>query len=332
MPSRPIGRPLGKLLVITAIGALSLGAFAPIVGAADGPVAWQATAGVSTNDQAVQANAFLPSDLTVDVGDTVTWTIASGEFHTVTFLSGAEAPPLIVLGQNGPEFNPAAVAPSGGPAYDGTGIHSSGLLFKGQTYTQQFTTPGTYAFLCLVHAGMAGTLHVQAADTAYPRTQAQIDTQTLVAGNGLRASGRTLEARSLAAARSSGPGLAVVGAGQALPGTGSVAVMRFLPGKLVVHAGDTVTWSNLDPETPHTITFGTEPGGGPLGAFLPSGGDGPGHATIGDPTQSVNSGFIGAGLPFGTSYSATFTTPGTYPFICALHDYLGMTGTIVVVP
>jgi plastocyanin len=46
----------------------------------------------------------------------------------------------------------------------------------------------------------------------------------------------------------------------------------------------------------------------------------------------VNSGFIGAGLPAGTTFSATFTKPGTYAYICALHDELGMVGTVVVLP
>ena len=95
--------------------------------------------------------------------------------------------------------------------------------------------------------------------------------------------------------------------------------------------GDTVTWSNLDPEFPHTITFGTEPSCGPFGAFAPSGVDAPGHATLTTPGQSVNSGFIGADLPFGTQFRATFTAPGTYSYICALHDDLGMVGTIQVV-
>jgi len=94
--------------------------------------------------------------------------------------------------------------------------------------------------------------------------------------------------------------------------------------------GETVTWTNRDPETPHTITFGTEPAGGQLAAFAPSGIDRPGHATISAVGQSVNSGFTGQGVPFGTQFQVTFTAPGTYTYICALHDDLGMVGTITV--
>jgi plastocyanin len=320
------------LRVGAAATSLALAALSPGAAAAADPVSWQAAVGAATRNEAVQVNAFLPRNLTVDVGDSITWTVASGEFHTVTFLSGAAAPPLITVGPNGPEFNPAAVAPSGGPTYDGTGIANSGLLFSGQKYSLGFTQAGTYAFLCLVHAGMNGIVHVQGAGSAYPQTQAQYDNQALVSGNRLKAAGRTLEARTLAAARSSGAGQAAVGAGEPLGAAGSLAIMRFLPSNLVVHTGDSVEWTNHDPETPHTITFGQEPAGGPLGAFLPSGAAVPGHVTLSSPTESANSGFVGASFPFGPSFTATFASPGTYHFFCSLHDDLGMKGTITVLP
>jgi len=326
------GRGARQLRVGAVATALALAALSPGAAAAADPVTWQAAVGTSTKDQAVQVNAFLPRDLTVDVGDSITWTLASGEFHTVTFLSGAAAPPLIIGGPGGPEFNPAAVAPSGGPTYDGTGIANSGLLFTGQKFSLGFTHAGTYSFRCLVHAGMNGTVHVQNTGTPYPQTQAQYDNQALVNGNHLKAAGRTLKARTLAAARSSGAGQAAVGAGAPAGSAGSLAVLRFLPSKLVVHAGDTVEWTNHDPETPHTITFGQEPPGGPLGAFFPSGAAVPGHVTLTSPNESANSGFVGAPFPFGATFTATFASPGTYQFICALHDDLGMKGTITVLP
>jgi plastocyanin len=39
---------------------------------------------------------------------------------------------------------------------------------------------------------------------------------------------------------------------------------------------------------------------------------------------------IGDGLPFASSYSVTFSNPGTYHYFCAIHP--GMVGTIVVIP
>ena len=328
---RHFGRHLTAGIVV---GVLSVGFVVPAAGAATVPVAWQATVGTATTNQAVQVNAFLPGEITVDAGDSITWNLGSGEFHTVTFLSGTDAPPLI---GPGPSLNLPAILPAGGSTYDGTGFHNSGLLpdVAGPSYTLTFTQAGSFPFLCLIHAGMNGLVHVQDAGTAYPQTQAQYDNRALVTGNHLKAAGRNLQARSLAWARSSGAGQAVVGTGAAISDIGSLAVMRFLPGRLVVHAGDTVTWANNDPETPHTITFGPEPGGGPLGAFFPSGSVAPGnpwHATLSDPDEAANSGFIGANLPFGSMFAATFTAPGTYRYICALHDTLGMTGTVVVLP
>jgi plastocyanin len=278
----------------------------------------------------VQVNAFLPNALQVDAGDTVKWTVGSGEFHTVTFLSGGARPDLIVFGPGGPAINPVVAAPSGGAAYGGSGYFNSGLLVQGQSYQLTFTAPGDYPFVCLVHSQMMGTLHVRPAGTPYPETQAAYDQQARVAGAQLQAQGLALQAQGLAAAAQSRPALAsTAGTGALLPGTATLAVVRFLPQRLTVHVGQTVTWTNRDPEFPHTVTFGPEPGGGPLGAFAPIGASG-GHATVSSNSTTVNSGFLGAGLP--TTFSATFTTPGTYPYICALHDDLGMTGTIVVLP
>jgi plastocyanin len=324
-------RLVARLMVGAAIASLAVGAIVPVAVAANGPVAWNAGVGTSASDQAVQVNAYLPREITVDAGDSITWNLRSGEFHTVTFLSGTPQPPFVAFGPNGPVPNLQAILPAGGPTYDGTGYHNSGLLVLGQHYTLGFTTPGTYSFLCLIHAGMNGTVHVQPAGAAYPKTQAQYDTESLVSGNRLTASGRTLEARTLAASRSAGTGQAAVGTGAAIDG-GSLAVMRYLPSRIVIHAGQSVEWTNRDPETPHTITFGQEPLGGPFAAFAPSGAAIPGHATLTSPDEAANSGFVGAGLPFGNTFTATFAAPGTYHFICALHDDLGMKGTVVVLP
>ena len=78
----------------------------------------------------------------MNISDTITWTVATGEFHTVTFLSGAAPPPLIAIGPNGPDINPAAGFPSrtlpGIDTYPGSGIFNSGLLNEGDKYTLGF--------------------------------------------------------------------------------------------------------------------------------------------------------------------------------------------------
>ena len=34
-----------------------------------------------------------------------------------------------------------------------------------------------------------------------------------------------------------------------------LSILRFLPGQIVIHVGDTVEWMNRDPTEPHTVTF-----------------------------------------------------------------------------
>jgi plastocyanin len=70
--------------------------------------------------------------------------------------------------------------------------------------------------------------------------------------------------------------------------------------------------------------------------------DGARHATISSAADNVHSGFIvaaaqertgSAQLPPGvTRFRVTFKQEGVYPYICAIHDELGMKGTVIVLP
>ena len=116
-------------------------------------------------------------------------------------------------------------------------------------------------------------------------------------------------------------------------------MLRFLDDQITIRVNDIVEWTNQDPVTPHTITFGTEP----MDLFDPSSNvttdaDGARHGFINSPTPSVHSGFIMAALqdqtnqtPLGvTRFRITFQSPGVFPYKCSLHDDLGMTGTVIV--
>jgi plastocyanin len=120
------------------------------------------------------------------------------------------------------------------------------------------------------------------------------------------------------------------------------AVWRFLGDPTVVRVGDTVEWTNRSPTAVHTITFGTEPANlVPPSLNVSTDSDGARHAIISSPNESVNSGFLFApnqetvGLPQWpidiTRFRVTFTAPGTFNYICGIHDVVGMTGRIVVV-
>jgi len=108
-------------------------------------------------------------------------------------------------------------------------------------------------------------------------------------------------------------------------------------------AGQTVEWDNQAPIFPHTITFGQEP----VNLQNPSpdvtvDSDGARHAIIASTADSTHSGFIIAapqerrGLPQAplgvTRFRVTFPNPGVFPYICALHDEMGMVGQVTVTP
>ena len=70
----------------------------------------------------------------------------------------------------------------------------------------------------------------------------------------------------------------------------------FLPQRITVKAGTTVTWSNED-DVPHTVA-------------------------------SSSKVFKSKALDTGDKFSFTFTTPGAYQYFCSVHPY--MTGAVVV--
>jgi amicyanin len=70
----------------------------------------------------------------------------------------------------------------------------------------------------------------------------------------------------------------------------------FLPQRITVKAGTTVTWSNED-DVPHTVA-------------------------------SSSKVFKSKALDTADKFSFTFTTPGTYDYFCSLHPH--MTGAVVV--
>ena len=115
------------------------------------------------------------------------------------------------------------------------------------------------------------------------------------------------------------------------------------PTNQTVHVGDTVEWVNMSTPVFHTVTFGAEPlDDAPPSQSVTLDEDRVRHAFVNSPDDSVNSGFIGvpnqeaAGAPEAlldiTRFRVTFNAPGTFNYICGLHDNLGMKGTVIVRP
>ncbi len=307
--------------------------------------AWQATAGEQTTDEGIQALAFLANELWVHVGDSITWTFPTPEIHTVTFLKQDTSPQQVRPPRPGVPGGGCPGTTPDGSSFDGSTCLTSPELVDGQTYTVTFPKAGNFKLVCLVHNNMTGAVHVLASAEALPHDQTFYDTQARKEQTRLLADGVGLEGQGIATAQQSSADAVTVGIGEIVAtggGSHTVSVMRFLQDTIVVRVGDTVEWTNLDPVTPHTVTFGAEPAGPPQ---PPSGGvtvgtDGARHAVITSPAASVHSGFLQAAFqdrvplpqtPLGiTRFRVTFTTPGTFNYICVLHDELGMVGRVIV--
>ena len=348
----------------------------PVVGPqADGTNLWKVQVGGMDMANGIDVHGYFPSALTIDAGDSVYFQFAPmgmPGFHTVTFASGGELPPLFapdivdgtpVASPEGPPrlvVNPAVAFPDGRTSYDGTGLLNSGLdVFRMEEgpYVVAFDTPGTYEYVCVVHAiVMKGTIIVHEAGAELPADAAASEAaaQEEFAAQVEIGVAALAEAEAAVAAATPAAGAAATvdvyaGAG----GLNQARIMRFIPRDVTVKVGDTVRWTNASTGEPHTVTFlgGTEP---PEDVLVEPGADGApkfiqnyqtlmpaGEATF-DGTGYHNSGFLGMppeiqaqlGLN-GDTYELTFTEPGEYPYYCILHasgpdDEQGMAGTVTV--
>jgi plastocyanin len=310
-------------------------------------------------------NAFFRKTVTIHVGDKVRWT--RNGFHTVTFPArGKKPPPFISPDASGSKyagFNDAAGAPFwfngqtrlildplgafpvAGRSYNGSKLRSSGApLEEGppKPYTLKFTKRGTFRYYCTIHYGMRGKVRVVRSSRAVPtatadKTAAASEFAKLVA---------TLKKN----AKFTGPAGNVVQAGN---DTVAATLFRFFPARKQVPVGTTVRFQmSARTSELHTFSFGPAdylkttadnfvtpdmsttpptPVFNPLVAF-PSD---PPPALPPYAGTSHGNGFLTTGgldrdaaTPNGPTSQVTFTTAGTYDFICLIHPF--MKGQIVV--
>jgi plastocyanin len=237
--------------------------------------------------------------------------------------------------------------------YDGTTFVNSGHMRfhprvagmpAAKEFALTFTKPGVYHYACALHPHMQGTIEVVRTDAGDVQSQAQIDTQAKAETDYLLA--LIGKARELGKTPRSEPGpngssfWFVRAAAFDPSGEMRGLLFDFLPKNLSVKAGDTVIWEYADP---HTVTFNPTPptpepfivrphlGGPPLLIQNPKVDRPFKPAAAYDPMQYFNSGVLGNTVSRGSSWALTFDKPGVYEYICALHEPMGMKGTITVV-
>lgn len=343
---QPVGTKVGPSTVVAPPGdvraAVASNKFAPP--APTSPQTWWVTVGAESDDMQVSAMGYYPKEIWINNGDTVTWKFASAEPHTVTLITPAAANSPD-LGQNpfipasgGNTVTAASLAPNADIINSGP-LNSGGVFPPGKdtstvnTYSLTFDVEGDFNYACLFHSNMLGTIHVRPAGTWYPFAQAYYSAQAAMSiGEDLRHGWAMVPIAESYATRNAGGPNVVAGYGD-----GAEMLMRFYPQDVTVNAGSVVTWTDLDPMDPHTVTFGTEPSDAltnPLPNYPGFDPNSPGPQTAPvdySGTENIHSGYLGAFFPAGTTFRIRFTKPGTYKYICALHDEMGMVGTVTVV-
>jgi len=297
---------------------------------------WTVIVGGHTKDNSVYANGFYPRELTIRVGDTVTWKFDG--YHNVTFLGGGPKPSFAI--KNGSMFygNPQVFFPAGGSQYDGTGLHNSGTPQgdKPFSYSLTFTKPARYEYACTIHPGMTGIVNVvQNQVTGSPAA-------ALARGQNEQAASVNsgMKAYENLNPRRSGTRVVVTLTGNRQD---RYSLLRFTRDPLVIPVGTTVTWMVRDPFEIHTVTFtsGKRPpklivpepqAGRPPKLLLNAAALTPTTVKTYNGTGYVNSGLLSppgtSGSP--SSFSLTFTKPGRYEYWCIVHADVDQKGIIVV--
>jgi plastocyanin len=318
---------------------------------------------------AADVNAFFPRTVRIHAGDVVSFVPVG--FHSVDLPGGGRKAALPFVGPTSTRaanaldaagtpfwfngllptlaFHPRLVASNFGKlkSYDKQSVISGLPLSENvKPMRVRFPKAGLHRYYCNIHPGMAGSVRVVGRNRPVPskRADAGAVARQLAAAVAV--------ARKLPNATGLPPNTISV----AQEGKGGVHHFGFVPSRLTVPAGTTVTLATPASSTDiHTATFGPgdaskdprkEPGN--YMAKLASTFAGPGpFDPIGtyssEPPKSPpaalspalhgngfwNSGLVGGsltGLPRGAQ--VRFGTPGTYTFYCLIHT--NMTGTITV--
>ena len=110
---------------------------------------------------------FIPSPVTIDIGETVTWENNDTAAHTATGGSAADGP---------------------------SGVFDSSLIMAGSSFSHTFDSVGTYDYFCMVHPWMAGAVIVEdpAAAEAAAEAAAAMAAPAIDAADYISASGASI--------------------------------------------------------------------------------------------------------------------------------------------
>lgn len=290
--------------------------------------------------------AFMPADITIRVGDSLTWLAGGGE-HTVSFLGEADPFPLIVPDPASPSdvlFNPRVVNPQPNPlptSYDGSSSYNSGFFSdaSGVPPTLTFTAAGSFPYRCLIHPPMSGTVEVVDDLGAEVATQLELDEQaTQLQQDYIAEAEQALtDARDEGPESAEGPNEVTIWEVIAGFSTDHADIRAFVPEELEIAPGDSVIWVNEAAE-PHSITFGdaivlqvedTAPDGSMRLVLNPD----VLNVTLGGfefiEGELFHSGLLLTNGPLGVRFQLLFADPGLFSYIDSLYPDL-MSGTIVV--
>jgi plastocyanin len=319
--------------------------------------------GVTGVPKGATLDQFIPKQVTINAGDTVTF--SSATFHTVSYekqppallmpdpakgtygtLNDAAGSPFYFVGLPKFVYNGLAFGPYGPKTVSGNVPTSSGALSpsgpkaKPATFTYTFPKAGTYKLVCNVHPGMSGTVTVKPAGTPVPKTPAQVSAEALQ-----EVDAAWSEAKAEAAAAKPPANTVYMGVGK------ETTLLAFFPSVLKVKAGTTVTFVNKAPEEVHNVVFGPKKyilGLQKTTDLFPAGPTGPNQVapnlvygsepkgkyaydgkTHGNGYLSTPLNAGSPAIPLPRSWKVTFTTPGTYKYFCWIHGP-DMGGTVTV--
>jgi plastocyanin len=305
----------------------------------------------------VSIATFFPQEVSIHVGDSITWMADTHEIHTVTFLAGEPMPELLIPAPANDLNTPLQINPSVGfetpnaGTYDGSTYMNSGIISTDpnmvHAFSLTFTQQGSFPYVCVVHGViMSGTINVVGDDVAVKSPEeVQLQAQAEQKAAWRQVPRVFAKANSLnvpPTKNSDGTFTRTILVGYE---SGPIMIMGFFPNHMTVFPGDTVIWKlSSENMAPHTITFYNGTPDQSLAIFEPPPA---GPVLLINPAVLFHSEAVVEGTPLNTTeyFNSGILMPGgeemfslkigdisgLMNYECILHDTSGMTASLFVV-